>query len=107
MNRSRILDVLPNSQPRQERRRKHVSKLGAVTRDEWIASFAREAGVQRPSVQEIRELLELAGSAAHASERTAAPLACWIAGRSDLSLTQLRAAAERMPGEDQDTPSTS
>jgi hypothetical protein len=83
------------------------TKLWGMTRDEWIASFAREAGVQRPSVQEVRELLELAGTAAHASERTAAPLACWIAGRSSLSLTQLRAAAERVAGEAQDTPSTS
>jgi hypothetical protein len=86
--------------------RKYVSKLGPVTRDEWIASFAREAGVQRPSVQEMRELLELAGTAAHASERTAAPLACWIAGRSDLSLEQLRVLAERVNGDDQDVPST-
>jgi uncharacterized protein DUF6457 len=62
--------------------------------------------MQRPSVQEIRELLELAGTAAHASERTAAPLACWIAGRSDLSLTQLRAVAERVSGEDQGTPTS-
>jgi hypothetical protein len=69
-----------------------------MTRDEWIASFAQEAGVERPSVLEVRELLELAGVAAHASERTAAPLACWIAGRSDLSLPDLRAAAERIGG---------
>jgi len=67
-----------------------------VTRDEWIAAFAREAGVAAPSVEEIRELLELAGTAAHASERTAAPLACWIAGRSELSLAQLRGAAGRI-----------
>jgi hypothetical protein len=66
-----------------------------VTRDEWIASFAAETGVQRPSPQEISELLDLAAVAAHASERTAAPLACWIAGRSDLPLAELRAAAER------------
>jgi hypothetical protein len=70
-----------------------------MTRDEWIASFAQEAGVERPPVLEVRELLELAGVAAHASERTAAPLACWIAGRSDLSLPELRAAAERIGGE--------
>lgn len=71
-----------------------------MTRDEWIADFAREAGVRGPSVQEIRELLELAGTAAHSSERTAAPLACWIAGCSGLSLAELRAAAERVaPGE--------
>jgi hypothetical protein len=69
-----------------------------VTRDEWIAAFAREAGVTAPSVEEIRELLDLAGTAAHASERTAAPLACWIAGRSELSLEELRTAAERIVG---------
>jgi hypothetical protein len=67
-----------------------------MTRDEWIAAFAREAGVERPSTQEIRELLALAGVAAHASERTAAPIACWIAGRSRLSLAELSAAAERV-----------
>jgi hypothetical protein len=67
-----------------------------MTRDEWIAAFADAAGVERPSPEEIRELLDLAGTAAHASERTAAPLACWIAGRSELSLAQLRQAAERV-----------
>jgi hypothetical protein len=65
-----------------------------MTRDEWIAAFAREAGVERPSPEEIRELLELAGTAAHASERTAAPLACWIAGRCGIPLVELRAIAE-------------
>ncbi len=67
-----------------------------MTRDEWIAAFAAEAGVERPSTEEVRELLELAGTAAHSSERTAAPLACWIAGRAGLSLEELRAIAERI-----------
>jgi hypothetical protein len=67
-----------------------------MTRDEWIGVFAEQAGVERPSTEEIRELLELAGTAAHASERTAAPLACWIAGRAGLSLPELRAVAERI-----------
>jgi hypothetical protein len=67
-----------------------------VTRDEWIADFAAQAGVPRPSLQEIRELLDLAGVAAHSSERTAAPLACWIAGRSELGLPELLAAAQRV-----------
>ncbi|MCW3019384.1 MAG: hypothetical protein JWN10_1692 [Solirubrobacterales bacterium] len=75
-----------------------VAKLRTMTRDEWIAAFAREAGAERPSPQEVRELLELAGTAAHASERTAAPLACWIAGRSELSLQELRTIAERVGG---------
>jgi hypothetical protein len=68
-----------------------------VTRDEWIAAFAGEAGVERPSPEEVRELLELAGTAAHASERTAAPLACWIAGRSGISLQELHEIAVRVP----------
>ena len=82
--------------PPGSRRCASATKLRAVTRDEWIAAFAREAGVERPSPQEVRELLELAGTAAHASERTAAPLACWIAGRSGMSLQALRAIAERV-----------
>jgi hypothetical protein len=77
-----------------------------MTRDEWISAFAREAGVAPPSVAEIRELLDLAGTAAHASERTAAPLACWIAGRSEVSVEELREAAERV-GTDQAGPTPS
>ena len=72
--------------------------LDAVRRDDWIESFAREAGVQPPSAREIDELLELAGTAAHASHRTAAPLACWLAGRSGLQPAELRAIAERVSG---------
>ncbi|HXN39697.1 MAG TPA: DUF6457 domain-containing protein [Solirubrobacteraceae bacterium] len=75
-----------------------------MTRDEWIAAFAREMDVERPSAQEIRELLDLAGTAAHASERTAAPLACWIAGRAGLTLAQTRAAAERISTPSSDAP---
>lgn len=75
-----------------------------MTRDEWIAAFAREAGVPRPSAEEIRDLLDLAGTAAHASERTAAPLACFLAGRSTLSLGDLRAAAERVGAGSVDVP---
>jgi Domain of unknown function (DUF6457) len=67
-----------------------------MTRDEWIGAFAAQAGVERPSTEEIRELLELAGTAAHASERTAAPLACWIAGRAGMSLAELCAISERV-----------
>jgi hypothetical protein len=67
-----------------------------MTRDEWIATFAREAGVEAPSVEQVRELLELAGTAAHASERTAAPIACWIVGRSQRPLAELRDAAKQI-----------
>lgn len=66
-----------------------------MTRDEWLDAFARETGVARPDVEEIRDLLDLAAKAAHSSERTAAPLACWMAGRSGLAPGELLAAAER------------
>ncbi|HEY4428589.1 MAG TPA: DUF6457 domain-containing protein [Solirubrobacteraceae bacterium] len=67
-----------------------------MTRDQWIAAFAAQIGERPPSVQEIRELLDLAGLAAHGSERTAAPLACWIAGRSEMPLADLLEAARRV-----------
>lgn len=67
-----------------------------MTRDEWIRAFARELGVEPPSPQEAEDVLALAGTAAHSSERPAAPLACWIAGRAGASAEQFRAAAERV-----------
>ncbi len=75
-----------------------------MTRDEWIAAFAVEAGVERPDPDQIRALLDLAGVAAHGSERTAAPIACWIAGRSELSIAELHAAAERVSAAGEDAP---
>jgi hypothetical protein len=67
-----------------------------MTRDEWLEAFAAELGLPIPSSEEIAPLLEIAALAAHASERTAAPLSCWLAGRSGLSLAELRLAAERI-----------
>lgn len=60
-----------------------------MTRDEWLAEFAKRLNVQPPTEEEIEQLLSLAAVAAHASERTAAPIACWIAGRSPQELSQL------------------
>lgn len=65
-----------------------------MTRDEWIAEFAAEIGIDPPGPGEIGALLELAAEAAHASERTAAPLVCWLAGRSGMSLERLKEVAE-------------
>jgi Domain of unknown function (DUF6457) len=67
-----------------------------MNRDEWIAAFARELGVEPPAPEEAEKLLALAGTAAHSSERTAAPLACWIAGRAGASIEEFLAAAERV-----------
>lgn len=65
-----------------------------MTRDEWIKEFAEEIGIDPPSPEEIDLLLGLAAVAAHASERTAAPLACWMAGQSGMSPARLKEIAE-------------
>jgi hypothetical protein len=49
-----------------------------MTADEWIASFADAIGVEPPSPGIVDTLLEVAASAAHASERIAAPIACYL-----------------------------
>jgi hypothetical protein len=63
---------------------------------EWIALFAAEVGVEPPTDDEIEKLLDLAGVAAHASERIAAPLTCWLAARADLAPADALALAHRM-----------
>jgi hypothetical protein len=52
--------------------------------DEWIAAFAARLGVEPPDAATVETLLELAGVAAHASERIAAPIACYLVGRAGM-----------------------
>ena len=54
--------------------------------EEWIDSFATVLGVEPPSAAEVQSLLELAGVSAHASERTAAPVSCWLAAKAGVTL---------------------
>jgi uncharacterized protein DUF6457 len=60
-----------------------------VTRDEWIREFANKLGESPPSSEEVDAILDLAAVAAHASERTAAPVACWVAGKTGRALSEL------------------
>ena len=53
-----------------------------MTGSEWIAGFSAALGCEPPDDSVVATLLELAGVAAHASERTAAPIACYLVGRS-------------------------
>jgi hypothetical protein len=55
------------------------------TRAEWIEAFAARLGLEPPDEATVEALLDVAGVAAHASERTAAPVACWLLGRAGLS----------------------
>jgi hypothetical protein len=53
-----------------------------MTAQEWLAEFAARLGVEPPDPDSVEELLALAGTAAHSSERIAAPLACWLVGKA-------------------------
>lgn len=53
---------------------------------QWLVEFAERLGIDAPSDTECEEILALAGIAAHSSERTAAPVACWLAARAGLSV---------------------
>jgi Domain of unknown function (DUF6457) len=67
-----------------------------MTREEWVRAFCAELGVEAPTAAEEGELLELASIAAHSSERPAAPLACWAAGKTGRSPGELRDIARRV-----------
>ena len=61
---------------------------------EWIDAFAAALGVDPPDDEDVEHLLALAGVAAHASQRTAAPIACWLAARAGRAPGEARALAE-------------
>lgn len=61
---------------------------------EWLAAFADRLGVQALSEEVREQILALAGTAAHASERTAAPVACWLAAAAGMGVEEARALAE-------------
>lgn len=67
-----------------------------MTSREWVERFAAEAGVEAPSAEEIEAVLRLAAAAAHGSERKAAPVATWLAGRTGRPVAELAALAERL-----------
>ena len=60
---------------------------------EWLAGFAEALGGEAPDEASVAVLLDLAGVAAHASERIAAPLACYLAGRLGVDPTEALARA--------------
>ncbi len=71
-----------------------------MTRDEWLAGFAAEVGAEAPTVEQVDRLLELAGIAAHASERTAAPIVCWLAAMAGVDPAEaVRIAKEITPAD--------
>lgn len=65
---------------------------------QWVASFAGALGLDPPTDAEFEALLEVAAVAAHASERIAAPLACWLVGRTGMSPAQALDVARQVAG---------
>jgi hypothetical protein len=63
---------------------------------EWVAAYAEQLGVEPPTAAEFTAILDLAAEAAHASDRIAAPVACWLAANADRSLDESLAVARGM-----------
>jgi hypothetical protein len=63
---------------------------------EWIAAYAEQLGVEPPTADEFKAILDLAAEAAHESERIAAPVACWLSAKAGRSLEESLALARGM-----------
>jgi hypothetical protein len=63
---------------------------------EWLAAYAERLGIDPPTAEELKAVLDLAAEAAHASERIAAPVACWLSAKAGRSLEESLALAEEI-----------
>lgn len=72
----------------------------SLSAPDWLARYAAAIGTEPPSAEEVDTVLGLAGIAAHASERTAAPVSCWLSARAGLTpseaLEKARALADSL-----------
>jgi hypothetical protein len=67
---------------------------------DWIGAYAEALGVEPPTPAEWTAILDLAGEAAHASERVAAPVACWLVAKSGRPLDEaMKLAGAVAPGD--------
>ena len=62
----------------------------------WVDHFAQAAGVDAPDDETIAALLALAATAAHAAERTAAPITCWLTAAAGISTERARTIADEL-----------
>ena len=75
-----------------------MSETNSSARD-WLDGFAPELGFDAPDEEAINTLLDLAGVAAHDSERIAAPIACWMIGVAGIEPSDALALAEKYVSE--------
>jgi Domain of unknown function (DUF6457) len=67
--------------------------------NEWLAAFAERVGTEPPTTEEFKTILDLAGEAAHSSERVAAPAATWVAARAGVDLDEALRIARDVGGD--------
>lgn len=63
---------------------------------EWLAAYAKELGIDPPTAEEFKAILDLAAEAAHASERIAAPAASWLSAKAGRPLDESLALAKQI-----------
>ncbi len=66
--------------------------------EQFIEAYAAALGQPVPSEEEVTAVLKIASVAAHASERKAAPIACWLAAQTGLSLDEALVLAQELAG---------
>jgi hypothetical protein len=71
---------------------------------DWLAAYAEKLGIPAPTKDELTAVLDLAGEAAHSSQRIAAPVACWLAAKAGIDLEQAIRLAKEVPGNDDPAP---
>lgn len=62
----------------------------------WIERFAGRLGVEPPDAETVEMLLAMTGVAAHASERTAAPISAFLVGRAGVAPSEAFASAKEL-----------
>jgi hypothetical protein len=67
--------------------------------NDWLAAYAERLGVPAPTKDELKAVLDLAGEAAHSSQRIAAPVACWLAAKAGVDLDEAMRLAREVGGD--------
>jgi ADP-ribosylglycohydrolase len=66
---------------------------------EWLAAFAEKLGTEPPTTDEFKTLLNVAGEAAHSSERVAAPVSCWLVAKAGVDPDEALRIAREVGGD--------
>lgn len=67
-----------------------------MTAEDWLERYAAALGAAAPDPEHVDALLRLASVAAHASERRAAPIACWLSAVAGVEPAEALRRAEQL-----------